>query len=651
MSSENKKIVFSAEGNSLLTFVKQAKAEFQGLQKEGKNLAETFASQAKAEGLTGKDAFRFSQDMLKLLKEQLKIQKELTKEKLETNKLLQDELSGNNNKWAVEQRKRLLEEENKLNQESKSIDDKAKQIPLAEAANRQAQQEPRPEKKSFFGDILKAELLRDVLGLMRQGAQAKTGVDLISPVFQAGGALAGSMLSNIPGIGSALGTIAKEGAGIAADLLVRHRYAQEEFNISKNRYLALTGDNRGGSFFDNRDNPALNRFIKNGAAEITSIRRQEKSDGSFLGDIWENLQRTRKDSSVTISQDRANELNSMLNEARAFERRKKRFSNIGVTNAQALDEMTRVSSISGTSRGAEDKAAMSMALEAGFGISRDITSQSLGTQRFGGGSGLINIQKTLGLAIGEGLDKTKWADALKEQVSVLKQFASTSDNIDINRANEVLFKTSRLGGQFAIGNPFRDEVMSGLNEGLSNPKDTFQSAQSNKILRQLYPNASPWQLYKMMKAGTNTTGYAEAVIADNANFGFAAPFMNQGRFNYANPDSIDRLMGLSNQTNPITGKPLTLEEIEAEGAKYKTPLQKAGAEIQDAFKDNLLLGVKAVASSFQDEMLKSIDTLKVAMDQLADGRLFQQDKIPSNVNASSVIGPSSANKKPNLHGG
>lgn len=98
MAEEEKKIKFSAEGNGLFNFIKQAKSSFESLQKEGKNLADMFAAQAKAEGLAGKEAFRFTQDMLKAMKEQLKIQKELTKERLEQNRLNQYENNMNSGK-------------------------------------------------------------------------------------------------------------------------------------------------------------------------------------------------------------------------------------------------------------------------------------------------------------------------------------------------------------------------------------------------------------------------------------------------------------------------------------------------------------------------------------------------------------------------
>lgn len=544
--TEEKKIVFAAEGSGLSNVISKARADFKGLDKEVKNISKTFADQAKSEGLVGKEALRYTQDMLKLLKEQLNIQKELTKERISGNKAILTELGDAHNYQANKVRKEAELDQQEAERRLDEIKEQERVVAKAASINRFDQRTIEPEKKSIFNAVVAADVLRDVFSVIRQGAQAQTGVELVKPVLELGGAAAGGLVSLIPGLGEFGGTLSKifkEGAGLAGDLYVRHRYAQEEFNISKNRYLALTRDTRGASAFDSKDNLALDRFNElrgitkrkeeeqeqlkkdTRSTNVTPFIAQQQSrlrviDGRYVyspdSPISIPDENRKTVNASTITQQKADELNLILEQARIFETRKKRFSNLGATQAQAFEEMTRVAGISGTSRDSENKAAMSLALDAGFGVSKETTAQALGIERMGGGSGITNIQKVMGMAMTEGIERTRMPDAIKEQTSIFKQLLSSSDNVSVDTVNNVMFKMNRLGGQFSIGNPMAEGLISSVQEGLTNPSDAYQAAQSNKVLSKLFPGIDPWEMFKKQKAGLGTEGLLEGRLEANA---------------------------------------------------------------------------------------------------------------------------------------
>lgn len=254
---EEKRIKFSAEGNGLFNFIKQAKASFEGLQREGKNLADMLAAQAKAEGLAGKEAFRFTQDILKGMKEQLKIQKELTKEKLEQNKLWQDELVGNNNKWAQEERRKAEIEGRRLNDQMTLLDERGKSISQAGTISSRNQQDSTPSRQSFFNDMIKSGLFRDMMGALRQTVSASTGLDLLPTMFGATGSVMGGMtgagidaLVGAKVLGSGLGDIhastvlsalGKDLANTAGQGIVRHITEKEKYEAAAYGVMGLTG--------------------------------------------------------------------------------------------------------------------------------------------------------------------------------------------------------------------------------------------------------------------------------------------------------------------------------------------------------------------------------------------------------------------------
>lgn len=585
---EEKKIKFSAEGTGLFNFIKQAKSSFESLQREGKNLADMFAAQAKAEGLAGKEAFRFTQDMLKMMKEQLKIQKELTKERLEQNKLAQNRLKGEYDPTG--DTAGYWSKVNDLYKKGQELESTLKNLSGHERAIKGAAlkgSEPSSSSRgSIFGDIVKADFFRDMAQVIRSVPNAKTGVDLISPFARAaggglgflGGAV-GSALTGNPALAGVFGRLGAEAGGFIGDSIVRGRMARDEYGRAVYGFRSLTG--QVGGLPDSISEYSVTKSKENTKNPLESISIERRANLNFL---------------------------------------KERFSRIGMTDAEAVSMMTRASGIMGTGVNAQDNAMLVSGLQRGYGIDEGVTLGALGTQRAGGGNGMTNVQRALGIAIGEGLDKTKFADAVKSQTAIFEMFSKNSTTQNVEDVNRVIFGLNRLGGEFEIGDPRSIGNIAALQSGLADPNNSFGQAQNYALLRRLHHDADPWHLRKMQEGGLQTPEFLQAVLGDisqGSSSDVFKKFQLKGRFPNLSMAAIDTLWSgfkdgkLPNDQEGLD-KFLGLSKVESEASKYTTTLQKEQAEIQNAFKDNFILGIGAIASSFEIEMKKAVGEISRA---------------------------------------
>ncbi len=284
---------------------------------------------------------------------------------------------------------------------------------------------------------------------------------------------------------------------------------------------------------------------------------------------------------------------------------------MGITDTEAVQGMTRVSRAAGTGAGAEDASALMFGLNRGFGISEGTTLSAMGSSRMGGGSGTSNILKTLGIAVAEGLDKTKFADAITSQVSLMERFSGVVTNQGgAGRANEVLFGLSKAGGEWAIGDQRSEGNRSALQEGLANPSSPVAQARAYAVLRRMMPQAGMWDLATAKEAGLATPGYLEATLADigrgtgNTDFN---KFQVQGQFHLSKP-AINTIWDEFQRTGTLTDKTKRdygIDQVTDEAAKHTTSIQLEQTNITNAFRDSFLKGIGEVSSAFVTELGKA----------------------------------------------
>ena len=569
---EEKKVKFSATDNGFTAFMQKARAEFAKTKKEAQGIYQMFADEAKKQNLNFRESKRFIDEQLKALREQLKVQKELTQEKLKQNREAQIEAARSGNR---EVGRSLMEEEAKLEAALKNIVNKGSVTREAGALSARTAAPKVPE--SVFSGVLRAELFRDLVGLIRQVPGARTGVDLVSPAFQMAGGAFGSLVGKLGGpvLGPMLGYLGKEVGGFLGDAVTRSRQARNEYGQALYGFQALTG--YGGEVPGSRSPYEIDR-------------------GALLGGFW-NPRGIRKRDLTALNA---------------------RFTNLGFTDAEVLQTMGRAAGAAGGSRGAEDAAALLLGAERGYGINQGVTTAALGSGRFGGGSGTTNVLRALGQAVAEGIDRSRYADVVQGQTHLLEQLAGVSTTVDSSRVNSILFGLNRLGGEFTIGDRRAMGNVSALQAGLAEPGSAFGQAQNYALLRRLNPGANAWELRKLQQQGLQTPGFLEAVLNDlgrGTGGDEFKKFQLQGRFPGLSMAAIDTLWSGFKQTGTVsatTREALGLEKVESEAAKFTTTLQRQQAEIQNAFKTSFVEGIKSVASAFTAEMKLAISDVAEA---------------------------------------
>lgn len=302
------------------------------------------------------------------------------------------------------------------------------------------------------------------------------------------------------------------------------------------------------------------------------------------------------------------------------------------TVAGAMLSSTRAS---GTGRGAGGNAALMLMLSR-LGFADEGSSlAAFGMQRSGGGSGSINMQRGLGIAIAEGLDRAKFSDVIKTQTQLMQHFALTSTNVNSMDANRAIFEFNRMGGQFSAGDPRAMGNIMGISSGLATPGSAYGQAQNYAVLRRLNPNANPWELKTMEEQGLQTPGFLRGVMDQITSTGVSEPlqkFMLKGRFGNLSNAAIDTLFANKGQLGSMSEKQLSAMmetgSIRAGAQGATSPLSRMEAEVTNAFKDGAINGVKEVAAQFKEQM-------DIAISQVADH--YKQEMGLMNTNNDDVF--------------
>lgn len=405
--------------------------------------------------------------------------------------------------------------------------------------------------KQVFGAVMAAGLFRDVIGLVRQGSHAMSGLDLVSPVSSilggTAGGLTGSGIDAIAGMqiagfgagktnfGILMSQMGKEIGGIAGDLVTRQFKIQEAYDKEFLKYGALGG--------------------RDASANLASLG----------------------------------------------------YDDVAVAGAMGI-----ATNAAGTGRGAGNSSQLMLALSRlGWSNEGDIAG-ALGMQRSGGGNGAQNVQRVLGVAFSEGLDRAKFSDVVRTQTALLQHFAQSSTGVSSIDANRTLFEFNRMGGMFSAGDPRSLGNIMSIDQGLTSPSTPFSQAMSYSVLRRLNPSADVWQLRKMQEKGLQTPGFLSGMMDQFSSFGVSESLqkmMIADRFNLKG-DAVDTLFTNKGKLGSMSPEELSkmtgLEDIKTEAAKYTNQLTKDTAEVTNAFRVGFGEGINVLAVQFNDRFKEAI---------------------------------------------
>lgn len=285
----------------------------------------------------------------------------------------------------------------------------------------------------------------------------------------------------------------------------------------------------------------------------------------------------------------------------------------GFDQPAVMEAMVRSSGAAGTGRGARTNSALMLSLSRlGFASEGDSLG-ALGMQRMGGGSGAVNMQKTLALAFSEGLDKARFADVIRTQTQLMQHFAQTSTNVNPTDASRSIFEFNRMGGMFTAGDPRSVSSMMAISQGLANPGSPFAQAQNYSILRRLNPSADPWELKKMESKGLQTPGFLRGAMDQISGSGFSEPLqkmMLRGRFGDLPMEAIDTLFAnkgkLGSMSEKDLGKMIGLDTIQKMAEDHTSRLTAEQAKTTDAFLVSWKAGTTELAIQFKTEFKSAI---------------------------------------------
>lgn len=550
-NTEEKKIRFTAEGNGLLNFFKQAQSEFQKFQKEGKSIVDTFAQMAKESGAVGKDQYRFIQDSLKGLKEQLKLQKEITKEKQAANKLAQEANQENNAITASvrnERAKKLKDEEDRLNQQFKSYSDRGSAVNQAGTINQRNRQDYSPDKRSFFNDLIRSNIFQDLLGTMKQTVSASTGLDLLPGMAGIAGAVTGGL------------------AGAAIDAL--------------NVKVLGTG---AGDIHASTVLSALGKDISSTAAQgaVRHLREEDRYLGAAYGVRG-----------LTGRSSQAGDL-----------------SRYGLDMASSAELEQRIIRSTGTAASASQIG--NVAAIGKFGnIDQNIIMSLLKTSRMGG----TQNERSIIDMFAAGMNRSNLNEGTQKLVSILETQGGNRITLDEGEALRRISLGERLGGPFSASDSRSSGLEAQYMTKLADPQGGFAQAVSFAALKQLHPDANLLELKKFQQEGGvdyenavkgifgNMTGNKVFnTLSYGANFGTGIAAFDERRFN-GDFSNLAAGMGGNNLAN-VRGR-----NILEEGGDLTTRLSRETAETTNAFVKGFLPGIEAVATQFQNRILDMINS-------------------------------------------
>ncbi len=519
---------------------------------EAKSLYETFSNEAKKQTQSSKEQFKIIQEQLKAYREALKVQKEITQEKLkQAQKVLDTEPAFTNE--GASRRAEAKREQAKAERDLKDIAERDKQIRGAGdyARNNKPKEEKPESKSSVLNDILRAGLFRDIMSLMRQVPNQENGLGLVSPIASIAGGAAGAA------------------SGGLIDLA----------NIS------ILGNKLGD------------------VHASTVLSNLGKEMGGFMGDA------------ITRSFKIRDQYDQSYNKFRAYggTGSTQNMAAMGYDDIAVANTMAQSSVASGTARGADRRTLATLSLSRGFGIDEGTSMGAFAMQRSGAGNGVTNIQRALGVAVSEGLDRAKLSDAIKTQTQILQHFAESSNQVSSIDANRTMFEFNRMGGMFSLGDPRAMGNIMSVSNGLTSPGSAFGQSQNYAVLRDLFPSADAFDLKRKEEQGLQTPGFLKGVIEQIQSTGASETvqkFMLKNRFSDLSYEGVDTLFKNKSQIGSMSeselSKMLGLKQAQKEAEELTSKYTKMNAEVTNAFRDSFADGIKTLKDQFVSEFGQAI---------------------------------------------
>lgn len=551
---ENKKVQFEASGN-LSDFMKK-------IHQDAKKMYEGIAKEAKAQTKVEGEQFKIIKEKIALLKEQLKLEKEIAREKLSAAKADFKEATGyEKTKAAGDSLRRAQEEWEMLSHRGAALRGANRVFgdERSKGKDRGGESIPTSTISIAMGTLL-ADVIKDAFKALRQTTTAGSGLDLLSPYSTIAGSIVGG------GSGTLIDTLAGM-VGVKTNAAV---------------FGSKTGGEVGGLAGD-----LVTRSFRTRDEYDQAFNRYSALTGGTLGDLGPGR---------------------MLNH----------HLNMGYTDADLAGASARVATAQGKGKDARYNADLLLGLNRGYGIGEGTTLGAMAMGRSGGGNGSANILKTLGVAIGEGLDRTKFADAITNQVSLMQQFASTSNKVNVDSVNRTMFEFNRMGGAFGIGDPRSMGKISAINSGLANPDAGFGAAMSYQVLSELNPNGSAWDILKMQEKGLQTKGYLSGMM--NKIKGVSSSSMiqkmllrgvNGFKKGQLSGEDIDTLFAgqgnIGSMSSAALSKSLDRYSVQSEGERLTSQVQSDTAKVTNAFKDGFMDGINVLETQFKERMSAAVD--------------------------------------------
>jgi len=532
-----------------------------------------FASKRLESGDINRSEYRSEMSSISESSKESKLSTNLLREVIDTiKKTSKDEIASdrNNVERAVGRDLPRLE-----NQASRGIyRDNERFLKLKEQQNILSDKDER-KGNSFFESLLLADMVNRAARVVGGIPTSQTGLDLVSPSVQLGGAAMGAGAGAAVGalipteslgiVGAKIGDAAGEFFGKAADRTIRLR---ESLSVERGRQLGITGTNQ-----------PINDISRYGydAIQANSIANQ-----------------------LALSSGSSYRLDSRTTQFAALQR------------GFGLDEST-IMGQSSLSRIGQDY----------FPAARigELFQQAVDNTNIIGSS--------------DSPDNSRFRDLVRNQTQILTQFSQTSENPSAIRANQSMFDLNILGGGFKVGDPRFMQRFSGINQNLSNPESDIAKAQNFAVLRSMNPDAGLFDIMKSQEQGLQTPGFLKAVVDNVVSMGGSEDFQKlslRSRLPSLSLSAVDRLYGnrdlIGNfedmeRLDGSAGRLKAVKDIEERGVESTQGLQVSSAAVTNAFIAGISPGVKEVSRQYKTFMTKASEEIgkvfKEVMDEALDG--------------------------------
>lgn len=419
--------------------------------------------------------------------------------------------------------------------------------------------------ESFLNSLILNDLLRDVGGLLKGTATAKTEFDLITPFTSIVGAGLGATLG--AGIETALG-IKAAGFGIG----------EVDYAIIGAEIGAQIGEFAGEAI--ERHIASMEAFEEAGFAlrGVTGIQPLHQ-DSRFLSDMVQ----------------------------------------FGFDMTEAIKLIGETVDALGTTQQFNQQAQDVAILQRGLGFRPDLINQQLRIQRMvvpGAGTALDQVSIAFEAALKEGLiteeDRTLFKEIISAQLDAATMFSETAEMVDPNVALKTILELNRVGGMFATRDPRSAANMKALQQDLGTPQNDFVRAHSFMLLREMMPKAGLFDIMEAQQAGMQTPELLAKTVQSIVSL--AGPDKQlqlltlAERFPSLKLPAVRRLHGMRDMLGTLTPEEIEGEftgliserkqDLREKAVSNISALEIARADVENAFIKGAMDGVLTVTERF-----------------------------------------------------